>query len=201
MNKPYIRFLIFLVLIAALIFMGKFLSIDKETIDCFLSRIPLAYSIFAFVFLYVIGTFLIWNLKDILKIVGAILFGAYLSTLLIYIAEIVNAYIFFNLSHVLGKSFMDRFLKGKLKGSYEKLGTLDLKSVFLLRAVPLIPYRILDLSFGLSKFPFRKYLFVVLIASPPRIFLFQFPLAAMKEFSVEKMIQRHAALYRELEEG
>ncbi len=186
--KVNIRFLIFIGLILLFIFGGKLFAVDAEKIDTFLKKIPLLYSALAFVLLYVIGTFFIWYLKDPLKIVGAVIFGAYISTLLIYIAEIINAYIFFNISSILGRDFVDKHLRGKFKNFYEKVGQMSMGWVFLMRLVPLIPYRILDLSFGLSKFSFRKYLLIILLASPPRIFWIQFILAAVREFSVQKMM-------------
>jgi uncharacterized membrane protein YdjX (TVP38/TMEM64 family) len=59
--------------------------------------------------------------------------------------------------------------------------------------VPLIPYRVLDISFGLSRFSLKKYLLVVIIASPPRIFIIQFVLAAIKSMSVEKIVEYFSA--------
>jgi len=58
----------------------------------------------------------------------------------------------------------------------------------LLRAVPLIPYRILDISFGLSKLSLKKYILIVILASLPRIFWVQFILAGIKGFSMNAAI-------------
>jgi uncharacterized membrane protein YdjX (TVP38/TMEM64 family) len=184
---PSIRFLLLVILIFLFIKLNKAFSINLEKIDNFLIDTPLIYSSIIFIFLYVVGTSFILYLKDPLKLVGAIIFGAYLSTLLIYISEIINSYIFFHLSSFLGKEFVEHSLKGRFKKSYERLGNINLGWVFLLRAIPLVPYRILDISFGLSKLPYRKYLLAVIFASPPRIFAIQFPLAAVRGFSIEKM--------------
>jgi len=185
-SRTNINFLIFIGFIFAFIFLGRYFSFDQQSLDRLFQKVPLSLVALAFAMAYVAGTFLIWQLKDPLKIIGAVLFGAYLSTLLIYIAEIVNAYIFFTLSRKLGRDFVEKKVKGRLKRFYEHIETMSLGWVFLLRAVPLIPYRVLDLSFGLSRFSFRKYLLVVLVASPPRIFAIQFVLAAVKGFSLEK---------------
>jgi len=187
-SKPLVRFIIFILIIIGLFLVGKYFAVDEAKINEFLEKIPYTWASAVFVFLYVAGTFIIWYLKDPLKIVGAIIFGAYLSTLLIYIAEIFNAYIFFRLSRGLGKDFVEKSVKGRFKSFYEKLGNINLGWVFLLRAIPLIPYRVLDISFGLSKIPFRRYLLVILLASPPRIFWIQFILAGVKSLSMEKMV-------------
>jgi uncharacterized membrane protein YdjX (TVP38/TMEM64 family) len=168
--------------------MGKRFSVSTESINRFLEKIPLLYASLIFILLYVIGTFFIWYLKDPLKIIGAVIFGSYLSTFLIYLSEIINSYIFFNISNILGKEFLENSLKGRFKKFYDKLGEINLGWLFLLRAVPLIPYRALDISFGLSKLPYKKYLLVVLLASPPRIFWIQFILASLKGVSFENLI-------------
>jgi uncharacterized membrane protein YdjX (TVP38/TMEM64 family) len=189
MKKPYFRFLVLILLIIFLFLLGKSVSLDKEKISKILKSTPLRiYSSIIFVLLYTVGTFFIWYLKDPLKLIGAILFGPYLSTLLIYISETINAYIFFHLSNFLGKEFVEKKLKGRFKKFYEKLEDINLGWIFLLRAVPLIPYRILDLTFGLTKLSFKKYLLVVLLASPPRIFWLQFILSGVKELSINKIM-------------
>ncbi|MEM7817055.1 MAG: VTT domain-containing protein [Candidatus Aenigmatarchaeota archaeon] len=181
------RFLIILFLILIII-LGKFFPSEQESFKLFFKKLPISFSGLIFIFLYVLTNFFIFlDLKDILKIVGAVIYGAYLSTLFIYIAELINAYLFFNLSNILGKDFLEKVLKGKFKKLYEKIGNLSFTWIFLLRIVPLVPYRALDISFGLSRVPFKKYFLAVILGSLPRIFFIQFPLAAVKEFSIKKM--------------
>lgn len=107
-----------------------------------------------------------------------------MSTLLIYVAEIVNACIFFQLSNSLGKDYVEKSLRGRFRKFYEGIDEINLGWIFLLRAIPLVPYRILDIVFGLSKVPFTKYILVVILASLPRIFWIQFILAGIKGFSI-----------------
>jgi len=180
-----IRFFVFVGTLLVFIIAGKLFNIDAQKIDDFLENISFWQSAGAFVLLYVAGTFLVWHLKDPLKIVGALLFGAYVSTGLIYLAEIVNAYIFFTISGKLGKEFVQSKVRGRSQRFYEKVGALPFGWIFLLRVIPLIPYRVLDLVFGLSKVKFKKYLIVVLLGSLPRIFFHQFPLALLREFSFQ----------------
>lgn len=181
------RFFTFVFLIGGLFLCGKFFSVEPRAIDEALSRIPLIWSSLAFIAAYIIGTFILWQLKDPLKIVGAVLFGAYLSTFFIYISEIINASIFFALSKKLGKKWVENSLKGRPKRFYENIGNMSLGWIFMLRSIPLIPYRVLDLSFGLSKISLKKYMVVVLLASPLRIFWIQFILASVKSLSFEEM--------------
>lgn len=187
MKKEHIKFILFLAIIALIVVLGQFFAIDASKIESFFKTIPLVYSIPAFVFLYIGGTFLIWYLKDPLKIIGAVLFGAYLSTLLIYVSEIINSLIFFNLSKILGKDFVDKKLSSRFKNLQGKLKNINIGWIFILRAIPLIPFRVLDLSFGLTGITYRRYIIPVLIASLPRIFLIQFILAGARGFTIDKI--------------
>jgi uncharacterized membrane protein YdjX (TVP38/TMEM64 family) len=178
--------MLLVVLAILLISLGQFFSVGQDEVSNFFKQFSLPWASVLFILFYIGGTFFLWYLKDPLKIIGALLFGPYLSTFFIYLAEIVNAYIFFMISKFGGETFLEKKLKGKPKKIYEKIGNLNLSWIFLIRAIPLIPYRVLDLSFGLSKLSFRKYLVVVLLASLPRIFWIQFILASMRGFSLQK---------------
>ncbi|MFA5008121.1 MAG: VTT domain-containing protein [Candidatus Omnitrophota bacterium] len=184
LSKGYVRFIIFIILLITLIIISKSFSIDKEKMDAFFKKFPPIYSSLIFIALYVVSNFFVTgDPKEILKLVSVFVFGVYLSALLIYIAEIINATLFFNLSRFFGEEFMNKYLKGKFKNIYEKLGQLNLNWVFMLRLNILIPYRVLDVCFGISKISFRKYLAAVLIVSLPRIFFLQYIVGVLGNFS------------------
>lgn len=197
LSKSYVRFIIFILLIIILIFISKSFSIDKEKMDAFFKKFPPVYSSLVFIALYVASNFFVTgDPKEILKLVSVFVFGVYLSTLLIYIAEIINATLFFHLSRFFGEEFMDRYLKGKFKHIYEKLGQMNLNWIFMLRLNILIPYRVLDTCFGISKISFRKYLAAVLIVSLPRIFFLQYIVGVIGNFSFGNImnVQMHPAV-------
>jgi uncharacterized membrane protein YdjX (TVP38/TMEM64 family) len=188
-TKPLAKFIIFVILMVAFFAAGNFFSINSEAIDDFLSQFSFTYAAIIFIALYIVGTFVIWYLKDPLKIIGAVIFGAYFSTLFIYIAEIINATLFFCLSRSLGRDFVAKKSKGKFRKLYQNLGGINTGWIFLLRAVPLIPYRVLDLTFGLSRVSFSRYMIVVILASLPRIFWIQFICASVREFTISGIMQ------------
>ncbi|MCM8771415.1 MAG: VTT domain-containing protein [Candidatus Omnitrophica bacterium] len=119
--------------------------------------------------------------KDIFKVAGAILFGAYTSTLFIFIAEIGNVFILFYLARSLGRNFVEQSLRKSARYSNldEKLGGVSFFWLFLLRFVPLVPFRFLDLACGLTKISFRRYLAAAILGSPVRIFWIQYVLSAV----------------------
>lgn len=187
-SKPLNRFLVFVVFLLVIIVIGVTFSIDQAKINALFDKFPLGYAALIFVSLYTLGTFAFWTLKEPLKVIGAILFGAYISTGLIYIAELINAIVFFKLSRLLGKDFVAKKVGGGFKRFYQRLEGMPLSKVMFLRANPLIPYRVFDVGLGLSRISLRKFLMAIFIASGPRIFWLQFPLAAMRGFSVDKML-------------
>jgi uncharacterized membrane protein YdjX (TVP38/TMEM64 family) len=172
----------FLVLIAVLVLswlLGRYYSFDTDRFNELLLRFPLFWSGLIFVFLYVAVTFFAWFSKDLFKVLGAVLFGAYLSSFLIWIAEIFNATILFHLSYFLGRDFVERSLKGRMKRFDQKLASAGFGGIFLLRIVPLVPFRFLDVAVGLTKVRFRQYLLAVIFGSPLRIFWIQYILAGV----------------------
>lgn len=179
-NNHKIRFAVFLTVILICWILGRFFNLDAEYYKALLLKFP-AFSGIVFVWLYVGVTFFIWPAKDFFKIIGAVFFGAYLSTLFIWAAELANAVLLFYLSRKLGRNFVEAKTKGKWLKLDERLGNLRFWDLFALRAVILIPYRCLDLACGLTKIPFKKYFMAVVFGSPLRIFFLQFFLALLGE--------------------
>ena len=179
MYKNKLKFLIFILLIAALLFIGKRFNLDIDQIKGFLARFPLWVSGLLFVTLYVIVTFFFWLSKDIFRIAAALLFGPAVSTLFVFISETINAVVLFHFSRFLGRGFVKESLRGKFKSLDEKISKAGLGWLFLFRGVPLVPFRFMDMAAGLTDIPFRKYFLVVIVASPLRIFWLQFILSAV----------------------
>ncbi|MDP2939445.1 MAG: VTT domain-containing protein [Candidatus Omnitrophota bacterium] len=172
----------FLALILILFFswlLGRYCKIDTNYLQSLLLKFPFVIAGILFIFLYVVLSFFIWFVKDIFKVVGAIIFGAYLSSALVFLAEIINAVILFNLSHFLGRHFVENQLKGSFANLDKKISKLGFFGVFVLRAVPLIPFRFLDIAAGLTRVSFKEYFLACALGSPLRIFWLQFILAAV----------------------
>lgn len=172
----------FLSFIAALIFiwyLGRYVHIESDRIEGYLRGFPVILSGGIFILLYVVVTFFIWFSKDVFRLVAAILFGPFLSTLLVFLAEVINAFILFYFARYLGRSFVEDYFKLKKNGLDEKLGKLNFFWLFLFRAVPLIPFRFLDLASGLTRLSFKRYITVVILGSPLRIFWLQYIIYAV----------------------
>jgi uncharacterized membrane protein YdjX (TVP38/TMEM64 family) len=120
-------------------------------------------------------TFVIWiGPKDIFRVAAAVAWGPYISTVLVFVCEMINVFIFFSFSRRLGRGFV----VAKLQDKWEKVNKLlDDKSfwgIFWVRFFPILPFRWLDLGFGLTRVPLKRYFWASFFSSPLRIFFVQF---------------------------
>jgi uncharacterized membrane protein YdjX (TVP38/TMEM64 family) len=159
---------------------GKLFQFDLEGMRAFLSSFSLVVSGIIFILIYVVLTNLIWfGPKDVLRIASAVLFGAWISTLLVWISEICNAAILFSLSRQLGQEYFEqkfRMKKARIEEVKKKSGIFG---SFVLRINPLIPFRFQDLIAGLSRITLGKYIGAIILPSLLRIYWLQFLLAAL----------------------
>jgi len=175
MKSQSFKFLAFVFLIVLFFFTGRFLQIDQNNYQQFLQSFPLIPSAVVFVVLYVVVTFFVWlGPKDIFRIAAAVIFGAGLSTLLVWIGEMINAAVLFTLSRKLGREFVESKLKGGWQRLDQTIATTSVWWIFLLKLTPIVPFRFLDLGFGLTKISLKKYWIISALASPLRIFILQF---------------------------
>lgn len=177
--KSRVEFLALILLFILLYYLGRNLSFRPETVRMLLGDVPLLVSCLLYVVLYVIVTFFVFFSKDVFWIAGALIFGPYLSALLVWLAEIINAFVLFGLSRRLGRGFVEHHLPEKYSHLDDKMGRLGFFWLFMLRAVPLIPYRFQDLIAGLTKVRFRRYIAAVISGSPLKVFWIQYVLAGV----------------------
>lgn len=164
-----------------IIILGRYFKIDSEKLkQIFIGRSFLRAAL-SYIFLYVVVTFFIWLSKDIFRFIAAIIFGPFLSTMLVFLAEMINALILFSLSRYLGKGFVDTLLRSTSEGLKTKVSEGTLWFLFMLRAIPLVPFRMLDLVCGLTRMRLSRYLMIAALASPARVFWVQYILSGLGE--------------------
>jgi uncharacterized membrane protein YdjX (TVP38/TMEM64 family) len=168
-------FLIFIILCVALSRYFKFNLAESKKI---LLSYPLVLSGLIFIILYVGSTTIVWfGPKDILRVAAALIYGAYISTVLVYIGEMLNLIIMFSMARALGRDFVAKQLKGKLQQLDENIAQTSFLSIFFLKLIPIVSYRVLDLFFGITKISLKKYFLISLLAAPVRLFFVQFVLS------------------------
>jgi uncharacterized membrane protein YdjX (TVP38/TMEM64 family) len=169
-----VKFSIFIVFILLFLCLGKFFSFDKDVTTGFLSGFSPALSGIIFIILYVVITFLVWlGPKDIFRIAAAIIYGAVWSTVLVFIGEMINVVVLFHLSRKLGRGFVELKLRGGMRRVDQAIADSSFWAIFFMRFFPIIPFRFLDLGFGLTKISLKKYFLISFLASPLRIFILQ----------------------------
>jgi len=179
MNKT-LKFITFLFLIGLFVFLGQRYPMDIDQVRTFLNRFPIILSGIVFIALYVVLTFFIWfGPKDIFRISSAIFFGAYVSTVLVWIAEMVNAFVLFKFARKFGREFVEQHFPVKRKDFENAQKDSTAFGVLALRINPMISFRAIDLGFGLSNISFKKYFFSIVGVTFLRIFWLQYILAGL----------------------
>jgi uncharacterized membrane protein YdjX (TVP38/TMEM64 family) len=178
-RKQEIGFFILVISLFLIWYWGRFFNLDTSALQHSLEKYPLLARGLFFILLYVVITFFVFFSKDFFWLAGAVLFGALTSALLISIAEFINAFILFHLARFLGRAYVDKRLTARYRRLDEKLGKVNFFWLFLLRAVPLIPYRFLDLAAGLTTLSFGRYMAAVVLGTPLKTFWMQVILAAV----------------------
>lgn len=179
------NFLIFLILLAAFIAAGSFFDADPERSREFFSQYPLSLSSIIFVVLYVVGTFFIWfGPKDVLRVASLFVFGVIWSTVLVYIGEMLNMVTLFWFSRRLGRPFVEKKMKGRVKEWEEAASRTSGPGIFFMKFYPIIPFRFLDLGYGLTKISFARYAAISMLAAPIRLYVIQYFLDVTIKFGL-----------------
>ncbi len=168
--SPFAKFILALIgtsFLLAFLPWGKWCAVDVPGFRNYLGRFPAGVSEGIFIFLY------LFLPKDILRIAGAVIYGAVLSSVLVFIGELLNLVLFFQLSRRLGRPFVERQLKGKMEMVDRIVADTGWGAIFCLRLFPIVAFRVMDLAFGLTRISFGKYFLISVLASPPRIYLIQ----------------------------
>lgn len=178
-------------LLCALIALGWYLGIQNR-IDIRVFRetllgYPIIISGPIFIGIYIVSTMLVLiGPKDVLRISSALLFGGPTSAILVTIAELGNASILFFMSRTLGRDYVEEKFKLKQKRSmYEAQKETAFLSLLAIRVNPLIPFRFMDIGFGLTNVSFFKYFIAILIASPVRVYWLQMIIAGVGDIILE----------------
>jgi len=178
-TKPRTQFFILVLILAVLIGIGAVFDFEEEKWMEYFRQLPIPLAGVFYILAFVGITFFVWFAKDLFRIVGAVVFGPFWSTLFIWIGELANAAIFFHLSRRLGKSYIQEKFHLK-EGALDRTGRNGgIWHIFLLRTLPIVPFRLVDIAYGLTSVPFRRYLLVSAFAMPVRIFWVQFVVAAL----------------------
>ncbi len=125
---------------------------------------------------------LIFSLKPILLIIpsamlsisGGVIFGPIAGFLLNMIGFFISGTLAFFISRILGKSFVDRILKGKIIDLNNNLEKNGFRVLFLLRLPPVLPYDPLSYTCGLTKIKYLDFIAASLLGVIPETLCYSF---------------------------
>lgn len=179
-GHPFRKFALFLAILAVCWFLGQVFKVDIRYYQNLLSGYPLAFSGLIFVVLYVGTTTFIWfGPKDVLRVSSAILFGAGVSAVFVWIAEMINAVIMFYLSRTLGREYVRQRFRVKQEALDKIKEDTSLLGIAAWRINPLVPFRFIDLGYGLTSMAFPKYVAGIAVVTFFRILWLQSILAGI----------------------
>jgi len=91
----------------------------------------------------------------------------------------INAAVMFHLSRILGREYVQQKFRVRSQELDRMKDNSSFLGVFAWRINPLVPFRLMDLGFGLTKISFRKYFIVIFGISFFRILWLQFIIAGI----------------------
>jgi uncharacterized membrane protein YdjX (TVP38/TMEM64 family) len=132
------------------------------------------YAIIIFILFYTIKPVLIVFPASLLSILAGNLFGPVNATLLSLFCCFTSGTVAFSLSHILGKPFVDKLLKGKalkIDDDLEKNGFIVMA---IMRLSFIFPYDALSYAAGLTKMKYKDFILGTIIGILPEMITYSF---------------------------
>jgi uncharacterized membrane protein YdjX (TVP38/TMEM64 family) len=194
LSDQKIRFCLFIALMLFFVVLGRIFRVDPVMIKDMLKGFPVWTAGIIYVISYVVVTFFVWfGPRDVFRFAGAYLFGPYASSFFVWIAEVLNAIVQFQVSRWMGKGYVEKRFSVR-EGALEKARrSAGFFTAFTLRLNPLVPFRFQDLAAGLTRMSLITYLSAIVIPSFIRILWLQIFLAGIGEavFGDTKAVERY----------
>jgi len=178
MKTMYLKFGLLITFFALVLFIVYFFDLAQyASIEVIQSRIAdLGYfAPLGFILLYVVNITLFLPFSIPLDLVAGALFGAFWGTVYVVIGATAGSGIAFSIARILGRPFVESVLENKLKKLErydEKLQESSFKGVLLFRMIPIFPFNILNLTFGLTGVSLRNFLLGTFLGIIPVSFIY-----------------------------
>lgn len=127
-----------------------------------------------YIFLYALNTVSILPPIGILSLSAGLIFGKVWGAVFLMAAALLGTSCTFFISRFLGRSLVEKLLRGKAKGLDEQLAKKGFVTVLFFRLVPLVPYEALNYVSGLSKIKFRHYFLATSLGIIPGVIISAF---------------------------
>jgi uncharacterized membrane protein YdjX (TVP38/TMEM64 family) len=107
-----------------------------------------------------------------LTVLGGVLFGAAIGTLLVVVGATLGAVAAFAIARHLGRERVQRVVRGRLRRADEWIGRKGFGTILALRLAPLVPFNALNYAAGLSSVSPRAYAAATAVGIVPGSFAY-----------------------------
>ena len=142
-----------------------------------LKKFIISYGIFSaliFVIIYSVKPIALIIPASVLSILAGNIFGAFFAFILSIIGCFFAGSLAFFLSRILGKSFVDKVLKGKLLSLDDDIEKHGFKIMLLMRLSFVFPYDALSYAAGLTKMRYEDFILGTVLGVIPEMFAYSF---------------------------
>ncbi|MCR1935208.1 TVP38/TMEM64 family protein [Clostridium tepidum] len=132
------------------------------------------FSSICFLLVYALKPLVLIVPASMLSLVGGILFGPVKGFIFNMLGFFLSGSLAFWLSRILGKSFVDKILKGKAVELDNNIGKQGFKIIFLLRFPPIFPFDPLSYAAGLTKMKYKDFILGSLLGVIPETLCYSY---------------------------
>jgi uncharacterized membrane protein YdjX (TVP38/TMEM64 family) len=134
----------------------------------------------AFVAAYTIGALVLPG--TLLSLVGAILYGPFLGTLLVWLGATLGSLPPYMLARIAGRPAVDSFLQANTLERFDRwIAERGFQGLLLVRLLPIFPYVIVNYACGLMGIKLRSYLIATAVGILPGTFVYQYLFSSVGE--------------------
>ncbi len=153
-----------------------------QTVTAFGPAAPLIY-----ILLHIIRPLTLFS-ATVFSISAGILFGPFWGTVYTVIGATLGATVAFLISRRFGRTTVEKFLKGRLKGIDDFSEKHGLMTTLVLRLVPGPPFDILNYGLGLSKISLRDYVIGTFFGIMPGAFAYVYFGASLRVLELSQIL-------------
>lgn len=124
-----------------------------------------------YVVLYIVATVLVLP-STVLNLTGGAVFGAWMGIVWTSIGAILAAIASFAFTRTVGRTAIERRLKGRWREMDDEIRQGGLFYLFAIRLVPVMPYGLVNFAAGLTSVTFKDYLIGTVLGTVPSVLPF-----------------------------
>ncbi len=132
------------------------------------------WAVVVYILAYALNTISILPPIAPLSLAAGLVFGAVWGSVYLMIAALIGTSMTFAISRFWGRKLADKILQGKFKDLDDKLEKNGFLTILFLRAIPLVPYEVLNYASGLSKIRFKDYFLATFLGLIPGVVIAAF---------------------------